>query len=116
MSAEYYIARTHELPRSMQKTSSVNKEAFTVTKFEGNEVPEAVYLVIWDKRTDRMLCECPNKRRSAHVDDKHGQLVREWIAAGEPQRAFKGKPQSRKQFSRPLLDTESESPDDDIPF
>lgn len=104
--AEYYVARI------VGKTSlkSGQKEFFTVTKFEGGDEPKAVYMVVWDKSIDQMLCECPNKRRSAHVDDKHGDIVREWLAAGEPQRAFSGTPKPRGSTRTPYQD------DDECPF
>lgn len=112
-SAEYYVARI------VGKTSmkSAEKEAFTVTKFEGGDTPTGVYLVVWNKVKDQMECECPNKRRGAHIDDKHGEVVREWLAAGEPQRAFSATPQPKQRPEAAYKKRYSENdPDDDTPF
>lgn len=103
MAAEYFIARLGKAPSG--------KDVFAVTKFEGSDQPTAEYFVAWDKRTDKMYCDCPNARRGQHIDDKHGRAIRDWLAAGEPTTpvsiAAPGKPQRAVPY---------QDPEDDIPF
>jgi hypothetical protein len=73
---EYYISKV--------PTTKDEKVTFTITKFEGDPEPENVYTVVWNLRQDIMQCTCPNKRRGAHIEDKHCKYVRTWLAAGEP--------------------------------
>lgn len=56
-----------------------------IAKFgdESGDQPENIYYVSQDRRGDQ-LCSCPNRRRGKHVNDKHGRMVADWIARGEP--------------------------------
>lgn len=73
MTTEYRITR-------------LDDKSFKLAKFgdESGDQPENLYFVSWDKAKDEMLCNCPNRRRGKHVDDKHGNMVRDWLARGEP--------------------------------
>lgn len=74
---EYYIT---------QVEGTVNY--FKVAKFSGDEQPENIYFVTLKRmpknELPEMHCDCPNRRRGKHINDKHGQMVAKWIIAGKP--------------------------------
>jgi hypothetical protein len=76
--AEYYIKRVG---------IAKGKQFFSVAKFEGGEQPTQIYFIAWHEADDTMHCDCPNRRRNKHVDDKHGKMVRSWLERGEPDTA-----------------------------
>ena len=69
---EYYVARV-VIDRD---------ECFTVTKFDGSDVPERVYTM--SAKNDRLDCDCP----SPHRPCKHARLVQCWLDEGEPSSAM----------------------------
>lgn len=64
----------------------LDDKTFKIAKFSDNagDQPENVYFVVWDKKKDEMSCNCPNRRRGKHVDDKHGKMCKSWLALGSP--------------------------------
>jgi len=110
MATEYYVASIYF--NAATRIASADRQFFCIAKFEGGSEPEAVYFVRWDKRTDKMYCDCPNQRRGHHVDDKHGKHIRKWLAAGEPTNPIPmdGPQRSPHKFSGGFTDP------DDIPF
>lgn len=90
---EYYISRA---PNAI--------DVFRVAKFTGHVEPDIVYAVemkrvmMKDKGdapypVPEMHCDCPNRRRGKHINDKHGQMVAKWLVDGQPTGYFdeKGK-------------------------
>ena len=84
MSIEYYVTR-------------LTATAFKIAKFEGGEQPSNVYFLSmfragqkgWSKASDpEFHCDCPNRRRGKHINDKHGVMVAQWLFAGEPEGYF----------------------------
>lgn len=73
---EYYVRRRGEI-------------TFEVAKFRemtGGEQPLVVYNVVYDpsRNPPRGKCDCPaGTYRQTGVNDKHVQIVREWIEKGE---------------------------------
>jgi hypothetical protein len=79
---EYYITR-----------DGSENDLFRISKFAGKAEPDNVYWVkmvrkgvqAWTKQSDpEMHCDCPNRRRGKHINDKHGMMVAKWLLAGEP--------------------------------
>ena len=76
---------------------------FKVVKFlEGESVPANIYFLTLRQPGEKgyatgsqfrggpgaalpqMHCDCPNRRRGKHINDKHGVMVAKWLLAGEP--------------------------------
>ena len=86
MSVEYYPAR-------------VGTQFFKLTKFvDGSTEPDNVYFVTLKRKGEKgfvasepdpqMHCDCPNRRRGKHVNDKHGVMIAQWILKDFPQGYF----------------------------
>lgn len=84
---EYWLK---ELDNSVSATRE-GERLFSVSKFSGGEQPENLYFVKYDPPTNSMQCDCPNRRRNAHINDKHGQMVAKWLLAGKPNGYFDSK-------------------------
>lgn len=98
---EYYITRQ-------------DGRHFQIAKFAGDAQPENIYLILMKRRgeagylkpvsgspviyTDPQFhCNCPNQRRSKHINDKHGQMVAKWLLAGEKPGYFDDKGEFHEQ-------------------
>jgi len=78
--------------------SQVGPSFYKVTKFLDAAEPDNVYFVTMvrrgDKRFDKghtdpqMHCDCPNRRRGKHINDKHGVMISKWLLASKPQGYF----------------------------
>ena len=86
MSVEYYPAQ-------------VGSNFYKLTKFaDGSVDPDNIYFVTLKRRGEKgfvasetdpqMHCDCPNRRRSKHINDKHGVMISKWLLAGKPQGFF----------------------------
>lgn len=83
MTAQYYITR---VPGS--------DHHFKIAKFSGDAQPDNIYFLTMFKRGERgwvrghtdpqFHCDCPNRRRAKHINDKHGVMVAKWLLAHEP--------------------------------
>jgi len=71
---EYYVRRLGEINYEVAKFSSMS----------GGEQPLVVYNVVYDPVRARGKCDCPaGTYRQTGINDKHVQIVRDWIAGGE---------------------------------
>lgn len=73
---EYYVRRKE----------GINYEVAKFPSMGGGEQPERVYYVIYDpsRTPERGRCDCPaGMYRQTGVNDKHVQIVKEWIQGGE---------------------------------
>lgn len=77
---------------------------FTISKFDGGEQPEAVYFILYDKKKNEMRCDCPNRRRAKHINDKHGQMIAKWLLAGRKPGHFDEKGEFHENLDASPLD------------
>jgi len=69
--AEYYCKRIHG-------------DVFSVAKFIGADLPDAIYRVKYNSKSRSGWCSCPGFAYTGARADKHIALVRDWLARGEP--------------------------------
>ena len=81
---------------TVKRLPSQTRPLFQVAKYTGPGkfppgLPEATYQITEvatpGKVTFRM-CNCPNSRSGRHIDDKHCNIVADWIARGEPKKGW----------------------------
>lgn len=91
---EYWPAELKEAVQRLSYKLKDNQRLFVLNKMgedpkrkRRKDEPEVTtYFIKMTKEEDQapvMECDCPNKRRGAHINDKHGQMIARWLLAGQ---------------------------------
>jgi hypothetical protein len=88
---EYYIKEHKNDVMTTGYKLRPGQRLFAIAKFEGSDTTDTIYYVVYTEKDNIMQCDCPNKRRGAHINDKHGQMVAKWLIAGCPRGHFDSK-------------------------
>lgn len=98
--SEYYIKEhTGDVLGMVGYKLRPGQRLFAVAKFDGGETTDTIYYVVYTQKDNVMQCDCPNRRRGAHINDKHGQMVAKWLIAGMPKGHFDSKGNFHEGFA-----------------